>query len=348
MLGRPLLQSLISSTYALVAFSALITGPCCANSEENLVQTIEASSPCAEDDNADTDIDHEFRNLEILRGNPIFVADFHARFAEQRRQSIAEDAAAGQPIAKRIQYFFQREATDHEACTQNLPLSQKVFKVLKKDRPEKVTFDSDLLYPFDGRGTCSAMALDFLARYIIECAPLASDTARRDRLTSYRPYYRANLTTFSSRQAAYNTINVSRSATLSNPEGMKERKIQALANYHNLKIKAATKTFKMTAIRSQPDAFKAAVNDLPSGYYIIRALSLADNYKMESYGHTMILIKTRGLSIYYDNRDGAADITHGTASYVKDKLLTWGIPEVRFYRVSANGSTPENLSKEHS
>lgn len=286
------------------------------------------------------------RNKSALNGDPEAIAEIQANFKELRRISIEEAIAEGNEfIAKTPMKLFEREAAEVPGTHQDFDVSQSVFTVIKNKRADKVDFDSSNLV-FDGRGTCSAMAFDFLTRFMNSQHTLTDRNSHRAFIRQFKNYYKANMTTYSSRQAAYNTITVDRAAHQANPELIKMRKMQSLANYHNIKLTAATKSIKITEIDRKPKNFKKIIKALPQGCYVVRALSPKDNHKMESYGHTMIFIKGKKFSAYFDNGDGAYDITDDVESYVTDKLLSWYIPEVRLYKAVLGSTEDLNLSTE--
>jgi hypothetical protein len=230
-------------------------------------------------------------------------------------------------------------------CDQNLNLSSDVFQAIDANKPEKIYFSSAKIYPFDYAGTCSAMALDFLARFRSKCNHLSNAQDKKVCVKSFEPFYLANRSTFSSRQAAYNTIGI-HPQYRNQSESIKHQKMQSLANYHRLNIKPLTDTIHVSDIEKKPNAFKKKIAQLPTGTYLIRAILPADNEKMEWYGHTMILIKSPELSIYYDNATGAEDITGNVENHVRDVLLHWQIPEIRIYQATCPPDGCINLSEE--
>lgn len=249
-------------------------------------------------------------------------------------------------VPKAPKYLFTREDSCNHDCSQNFDISQEVFHLIKMKRANKIDFDEGKLYSFDGGGTCSAMALDFLARYINECSGLTSRTDITKKATKFRDFYCANTSTYSSRQAAYNTIYVDQQAAIQNPELIKLGKMQSLANFHYLKLTPATGTITIKAIKKDSNKFKKKIKNLPQGTYVVRALLPADNHKQEYFGHSMIFIKGANISLYYDSSFGLVDITGEAEGFVKDKLISWEIPEVRFYRAEHEANAPFNLSSE--
>jgi len=308
-----------------------------------LISTLLVMPIYADNDSIDEQEAIDYRNIQALKGVSEYVEDNHERFRQLRKQSQeeSENILMAQPSGT---YLFTREGAC-EDCDQDFDLSKKVVKTLNQKAPVKVKFDeSDLAYDFGG--TCTAMALDFLARYIEECSQLTNPADIRNKVKQFKPFYRLQTGTHMSRQGAYNAIKVNKALSQSQPDEMKYRKMQALSNYHGLILKPATKTIKINTIDNNPNSFKTQIKNLPNGTYVVRALSPAVNDKMEYYGHTMILVKGATFSVYFDNSDGAAEITNDVAGYVKDKLLSWHIPEVRLYKANCENNLCKNKSTE--
>lgn len=302
----------------------------------------------AEDDVLEMD-ESSYRTLQTLQGNPEYVQDHRDRLKQLRVDSIAEEEpSVDRPAHKAlVNYIFQREEVCSDALEQDDELAREVYTFIKKERPSQVDFNEANLSQSVKGHTCSAMALDFLARYIKECSHLKKGKDCKKCIKDFQPFYRASTTVFGSRQAAFNTINVDRDFALEDPEGIKERKIQSLANYNGIKLKPATRTVKLTEIQNDPQKFTSSIKKLKEGVYVIRALKPFVNFKMESFGHTMIFIKGKDFSAHYDNSDGLVDITNDVEGYIRDKLLTLAIPEARFYKAERVKGAPSHLTTEH-
>lgn len=293
-------------------------------------------------------------NIQALQDNPAYLEEHHQRFMQLRADSIAERAAAlasegyeNVLLPKALgEYLFEREEPCSDDLEQEYELAKEVYAFIRKERPAKVDFDSMLLNEPVNSHTCSAMALDFLTRYMKECSSLKKAADCKKCVQNFGRFYRASTVTFGSRQAAFNTIKVDHKYALSEPESIKDRKIQSLANYYGLKLKPATRTVKFSEISKDPQKFMDSIDKLKDGLYVIRAIKPVDNVKMESYGHTMVLIKGKNFSVYYDNKYGAADITDDVAGYVKDKLIAWKIPEIKFYTAEYQKGAPHHLAKD--
>jgi hypothetical protein len=252
-----------------------------------------------------------------------------------------------QLIRKSKLLLFPREDPSRERGQQAPELSEKVFNKIAKTKPKRIQFNIDKLFPFDKKGTCSAMALDFLARFIAAEKSCSDLQTLKNIVKGFKPYYRANTATFTSRQAAFNTVEIKpkyRTAAIKGQEKNKLDKIKSLALYHNLEISTATSTLKTKDTIAQ---LPTIINELTDGYYVIRMLSPnATNEKMENYGHTIILIKTPHLVLFFDNAIGAevldGNIGKEIADHISSRLLY--IPEIRFYKAKPLQGGVSNIS----
>lgn len=244
--------------------------------------------------------------------------------------------------------LFDREDLSRAQGEQDLFISQEVFDSIKATKLPRIDFNESKLDPFDHRGTCSAMALDFLARYEITAATTENKKELVSALKNFKPYYRANTTTFSSRQAAFNTIEIKSEYRDTQREINNEQKMKSLALYHNIKLLAATESLSMKKIKNGSINFPSIVNRLSSGSYIIRLQKPADNEKMEQFGHTVCLIKNPSFCFFYDCITGVEEISGNIGQEVLDSLLlTVGyIPELRIYKALVGPGGARNISSE--
>ncbi len=314
------------------------------NTESERESIVTENSDGLEVDSMEFD-DITYRNLQALQGNPDYILEHRQRLEYLRQESMANQLIPLDITYRAPSYLFQREGSGF-GIEQNPSQAKKVHGDLKKKKLSKINFDSALLNDSVYGHTCSAMALDFLSRYIKECSNFNKYADFKRYVENFKPFYRNSNETYTSRQAAYNTIQADRKVSLADPELMKFRKMQSLSNYHGLKLTSVTKSINNNEISIYPEKFMGIIDALANGYYVIRALSPTDNYKMEYYGHTMILIKGKVFSVYYDNSDGAVEITNDVSGYVKDKLIAWGIPEVKIYEAKHDPLTEFNLSTE--
>lgn len=319
-------------------------------------------APCLADVSDEGEDPFAQRNMAILSGElspgflreePLFNEEF--LFDDEGMPFSEKDFLSMRVMSKGNTFLFHRLNEPGYQPQQDLTESHKVFNILLSKALSRILFDATKLWPFDHGGTCTAMALDFLARYLNECKRMTNEEEITLHITNFRPYYQFSTSTFMSRQAAYNTITIPDSEGL-NSEDLKYRKMQSLANYHNIKLTPVTGSIKHADILFGRVDFKKIIQDLPLGSYVIRALSPTNNHKQEVYGHTMILIKKKDFSIFFDNSEGAAKITEEPVrgddpaiqmgEYIENAMIDWWIPEYRVYRASSGRGGCKHLSTE--
>jgi hypothetical protein len=272
--------------------------------------------------------------------------------AEEQHERYIQQVSSTPLIPKSRNLLFPREAHNGAKWEQDYNRSQQTYMALDSTKAKMISFNQDKLYPFDYAGTCSAMALDFLARYYVMAGESTDGAKIKSKLKLLKPYYRANCWEFSSRQAAFNTIEILpeyRDASLKAQEKLKAAKMQSLAQYHNIKLQAATKSFPMSSIYAGVIDFASIINNLAPGPYVIRMLCPTTiNEKMEQYGHTMIMVKLPSVVFFYDNSSGAWEFTENLGAEVTNYLTTrWPfIPEIRLYHAQMSNGTVKNVSTE--
>lgn len=271
---------------------------------------------------------------------PAEIAEAKARFIERMNDETA-------PRLKRDlfgnQYLFHRDGSCPNS-DQNESESKKVYDIIKRRQRPLISFNKAKLVPFDNGGTCSAMSLDFLARYITVCSKKRTAEERKACVMKFQPFYENNNRTFVSRQAAYNTIEVKAEFNES-AEEIKQQKIQSLANYHGMHLTPVMGTVTMRQLQNGYD-LKGVIDQLPEGTYVVRMLSPANNAKKEYYGHTMTFVKNKDFSIYYDNSAGPLEVTEDLGETVREILLDWGIPEFRIYHATCGDRGCVNLKND--
>lgn len=271
---------------------------------------------------------------------PADVALEKARFIER----INDESAP--PLKRDLfgnKYLFSRQGSCPNSY-QDESLSKKVYKTIKSKQRPLISFNEEKLIPFDQGGTCSAMALDFLARYITVCSKKRDPEERRKCVEKFRPFYENNNTAFISRQAAYNTIEV-KSTLFASTDEISEQKIQSLANYHGMHLTPVMGSVSIFELENGYD-LKSLIDQLPDGNYVVRMLSPSSNKKREYYGHTMVFVKNKDLSIYYDNSAGPLEVTEDLAETVRSILLEWRIPVFRIYHAACKERGCMNLGND--
>lgn len=225
-------------------------------------------------------------------------------------------------------YFFHRNG-ECPGSAQDRRLSEEAYNYIQSKRRPHINFNRAKLFPFDHNGTCTAMALDFLARYHAACSGERSVTIRKRTLKDFKVYLGQTNSAFMSRQSAYNTIEIKNQRGISSDD-IKHEKMQSLANYHDFEITPVTGTIKTLSLQTGTD-LRGTFAHLPDGYYIIRMLYPADNEKGEYFGHTMSFVKDKDLSVFFDNLDGAFLIKGDLCQGVTKALESWGMEEFRIY-----------------
>lgn len=235
-------------------------------------------------------------------------------------------------------YAFKREAW-LDNSNQNVDKSKAVFDILKKGNQTNVDFEESALVPFDDRGTCSAMTLDFMSRMNSECTKLIGSSNFLQCVRNKAPHYTSNTEEFSSVQSAFNTIKITEKTLQTPLDDIAAQKMQSLGAYHNMKLTPVSRT------SYRENNLKEFIEALPIGSYIVRLLSPSGNHKLENYGHTMGFIKREDQSIFYDNSKGARIIEGDVGTAVMQNLNFWSsIPTIRIYKAECPTEGCTNLA----
>jgi hypothetical protein len=232
------------------------------------------------------------------------------------------------------QLLFPRD-TSLDQGDQVVEESKIIFdKLQEQHKQPNINFQESLLVPFDQAGTCSSMALDFIARMITECTKALS---LEDCVTEKKDYYKHNTRHFSSKQAAYNTIEIVGENKQGNNASITAQKMQALASWHDMTLTP------VTPLLSKEDNHLAKVfHRLPEGVYVIRLLKFKDNHKQEDYGHTMGFIKAEGRTVFYNNAIGA-HVIYSPLPFLNE-IFSYSLPTIRIYQASCPASGCSHLA----
>ncbi|HEV8051944.1 MAG TPA: ankyrin repeat domain-containing protein [Parachlamydiaceae bacterium] len=238
-----------------------------------------------------------------------------------------------------VKYAFKRDIT-LDRDVQNLDKAKLVFNELKNNHKQtNVDFNETILNSYDHEGTCSAMALDFVARMNSECTKLVNATKFQNCVTDQEPIYSANNPGFASVQSAFNAINVVDETFQVPLDVIKAQKMQALASYHDMTLTPVSRP-----LYRGEDVGKL-IEKLPVGSYVVRLLFPMGNRKLEHYGHTMGFIKREDLSIFYDNSKGARIIEENVTANVLQHLDAWpAIPMITIYKAECPSQGCSNLA----
>lgn len=273
---------------------------------------------------------------------PFEVVLEEARFVERLNQRPSYDTTRHFHT-----FLFHREG-QCPSTRQSVSQSKAAFEFLLANSHGNISFDREKLFPFDSHGTCSAMALDFAARYNNVCSKITDISERRACVVNFAPYYTHNNTTFVSRQAAYNTIQVENytyeeALSLGLSEKIKEQKMVSLGNYHGLRLAPRTATIQTKDVQSGAVDLKKIIEELSDGTYVMRMLYPMNTSKHEYYGHTVVFVKNKHLSLFYNNALGAIDVSGYLPDFVVETLIDWHLPEFRIYRANCQSSGCINL-----
>ncbi len=223
---------------------------------------------------------------------------------------------------------------------QNGPVdSGRVYSILHKlssAAPNGIHFNQASFNPYLDGGTCTAMSLEFLSLYLKR----GNQEDLLDQVTKTLSFSSKELR---NRQRAYNMIEVDRDL-LSQPcqEGTSfdysKNKIQAIANYHDLKIDYASEELDLK-ISGSNHLFDQLMEKLPQGAFLIRVLKPANNSKMEEFGHSLAYIQDGKTGLLYDPNKGLRQLDPDKKNQVLYRLININVVEefdasrLRFYRL---------------
>ncbi|NDE82785.1 MAG: hypothetical protein EB051_04150, partial [Chlamydiia bacterium] len=219
--------------------------------------------------------------------------------------------------------------------------SGRVYSILDKlisAAPDGIHFNQASFKPdtpLEG-GTCTAMSLEFLSLYL-------NRGSREDLLAQLTEKLSFSSQELRNRQMAFNMIEVnpelvSQKCLDVTPFDYTKNKIQAIANYHDLRIDYASQELDLS-INENNDLFHQIMKNLPDGAFLIRVLKPAKNSKMEEYGHSLAYIQDGKTGILYDPNYGLRHIDPEKTKQVLYRLIKtnvvqeFGLSQLRFYRL---------------
>lgn len=278
---------------------------------------------------------------------------------------------------------FRLFSSDIYGYKTDADLAKETLLTLQERAMPGVSFKEEGMLPFSGFGTCSARALDFLARHSRDCSleegsSLFSDAECIINFSSFYQPEEAGIV-FQSRQAAFDMINVDKTM---DGEVLKYHKVGSLGSYNNLKLTPMTETrfvpeegvgaayierdtllnlkklsygFFRTDMFSVYDEPKTSpqvgplleeIKELPIGRYLIRGILPADNHKLELKGHSIAFIKSKQGNFIFDPASGAAAILGNVQKYVMDVIAghSFWFNEYRIYKAECELSGCENIA----
>ena len=239
-------------------------------------------------------------------------------------------------ISQEDDFLFRRDRSRDSEI--QIPLiSERTYSIIQSKSPiEDVIFNKTTLNPFDEAGTCSAMALGFISDYNTKCNGVSDKISCINEL---KDFYISNNEVFSSVQAAFNTIQVV--ANEMSQSDIAYKKMQALANYHDLSLTPVTETLET----QNTDKIKSVFENLPYRSYVVGMLKPDSNHKKEVFGHTMSFIKDSKESLYFDNYRGLSRLVNEKENFLNSIQNWYYIPQVRIYKAECPPKGCENLPR---
>ncbi|MFN4174434.1 MAG: hypothetical protein ACK4HV_04955 [Parachlamydiaceae bacterium] len=210
---------------------------------------------------------------------------------------------------------------------QEVPLERvyEIYQVLNERKEKGILFNKALVTSKIEGGTCSAMAFDFVSKFIeFNALPDGKD-------------YLGSSIEMAARQIAFNTIEIE-SPDLNLDFSL--LKMQSLLNFHSLKIINSSEAADIKSIGFQT-RFKKIFHGLQNGIFAVRILEKAMNKKLEVKGHTVILIKYDEYGLFYDPNEGLIYFNRSIAEKLMRRFiqtfLIYGVHEIRFYQIEEEG-----------
>lgn len=225
----------------------------------------------------------------------------------------------------------------HEGCEGSIDLKEAlaICSYLKNHAPLGIEFSENRMDHKLVGGTCSAISLEFLEDYLKLKKQNLSDASLIQAIQKLGIKYQHSSQKMRTRQAAYNTISVNKKAFSTD---YLKAKIQALANYHQLKVDYTSNLIDIRKVRNGSH-LDPLLTHLPEGVYILRQIEPCRNQKLEKQGHTYIYIKESDLNIFFDPNKGAVLLNPGHRYEelfisLKEYYNSYHIYQFRFYLIN--------------
>lgn len=214
---------------------------------------------------------------------------------------------------------------------------QSRLERINKDCPPGILFNVKKINPSITGGTCTAMSLKFLKAYFK--AKMKSNhrpEVLQEELVKSKGKFAKSSEKMRIRQAAYNTIEVKLENSFRKIDYSKN-KVQALANDRSLKIDASSAEIDMKKSFNE-SGFASEVEKLPTGAFLVRILKPANNEKLEEHGHSLVYVKEKELSLFYDPNCGVRVLSpykHAIVLFDLFKVYyeSFEVSKARFYRL---------------
>lgn len=207
--------------------------------------------------------------------------------------------------------------------------------------PDGIKFNPKKVQPFINGGACSAMSLKFLETYFEAKRSSENEFNEMepqkcvDFLIKHKHEFASCSQELRHRQAAYNTIEVN---TNGKELDYSRSKIEALAHDRSLKIDHASSEQDLCTMKDSSELLRE-LEQLPDGAFLIRMIKPAQNEKLEEYGHSLVYVKEKGMSLFYDPNYGLKDLSCADQSKalfdgLKSCFHSFGVSKTRFYRMT--------------
>lgn len=212
-----------------------------------------------------------------------------------------------------------------------------IFNRLVAKQPQTIFFNRSEIKPRKDNtlkvmgGTCSAMAFRYAVRSLNAERGVEELIEKGEEIGKE---FGQSSAEFRTQQAAFNAIKVHKGIKGAD---YSRDKMQALLNYHDLKITFTSEEISTPKVRK--DELKEQLNRLPNGTYVLRVIHPNDNDKLERHGHSVVFIKENARGIYYDPNYGAKAFPYEKSADVlnssfKEMERHWDVTQARFYRVA--------------
>lgn len=191
-------------------------------------------------------------------------------------------------------------------------------------------------------GTCTAMALKFVRKYLqVKKRVDLSPQRLLEKMRRKGAYFEKSSLAFRATQAALNTIEID--VSLQDPS---RSKLESLIRWKGLQVSWSSPCYLLNNqgcfVQGESPLGELArkIEGFAEGIYFIRAIEPATNEKLEAHGHTLVFIKEAGLHLFYDANEGLMYSDAQEAGSLVERQLRHCVnlfqtTDVRFYRVES-------------
>lgn len=285
------------------------------------------------------------KNLSEVISQKIITTPFvkESSLKISNHQEILKKEVSLPEAALNKEYIF--EGVNGRGTNGDISISkvEYILAALSSKPTPGIKFNRTRLFEYLEGGTCSALSLEFLVTYF-KIKKLSNEQKKDsitkselllDSMKNVAHKFFSSSIEMRNIQAAFNTIEVQ----LQKEEvDYKRNKIQSLANYHSLVIDYTSKEVDVDNITDEREV-SDEVKSLPLGAYILRIIKPLNNEKLEEHGHTMVYIKDKEVSLFYDPNKGLKKLTpfsdHANTIFqnFQECLKKYEVSKARFYRI---------------